>query len=174
MMLLLSFAITAFQLVFGAPIATAKSAYIPEKRTGEIFTLAAQTHQPTGAQVTEAQRERAPPLEKIALGVLLGTETNLTSVRPDFYITPGGTAIPATGYRYISSDVSYLNDLASNGQIPANPKGTYFSFAQIDDPSMASGLLQVPHNAAIRMNSIPCNSTAICKFREASGTPQTT
>ena len=46
----------------------------------------------------------------------------------DFYITPSGKAIPATGYRYVSKEAPYLDELKSTKTIPANSNGTYFSF----------------------------------------------
>jgi RHS repeat-associated protein len=69
----------------------------------------------------------------------------------DFYVRPNGNVIPATGYRYISSEAPYLNELLETGTIPANPKGTYLSFDKMDQAEIAAGRLQVPHDAAIRI-----------------------
>lgn len=68
----------------------------------------------------------------------------------DFYVFPDGRTIPSKGYRYMSSDASYIEDLKTTKQIPANPNGTYFSFDKYNSSSIASSKLQVPHNAAIR------------------------
>jgi len=65
----------AVQLLFCAAIAPAKPLPDVENRAWKIFTSAAQTHQPIGPQVTEAQRERAPPQVKEASDELLGPET---------------------------------------------------------------------------------------------------
>jgi len=68
---------------------------------------------------------------------------------PDFYTRTSGETIPSIGYRYVSSDSPYLQDLLSTGIIPANGRGTYISF---DNPgSGAAGKLQVPHDAAIKI-----------------------
>lgn len=68
---------------------------------------------------------------------------------PDFYVNASGETIPATGYRYVSSDAPYLQDLLSNGIIPANSRGTYISFDNLGQG--AAGKLQVPHDAAIKI-----------------------
>jgi hypothetical protein len=73
-------AIAAVQLLFAARLAPAKSAFVPENRTWQIFPLAAQAHQLNPSQVSEPQRQRPPPPLKTALGELLGPETNLTGV----------------------------------------------------------------------------------------------
>lgn len=66
----------------------------------------------------------------------------------DFYVTPDGNVIPATGYRYMPSDASYIDELKKTMEIPARADGTYISFDKFDTPS--SGKLQVPHDAALR------------------------
>ncbi|MFK3799587.1 hypothetical protein [Pseudomonas sp. NPDC088444] len=68
---------------------------------------------------------------------------------PDFYTRASGETIPSTGYRYVSSDAPYLQELISSGKIPANERGTYFSFDNLE--SGAAGKLQVPHDAAIKI-----------------------
>ncbi|KKN93989.1 hypothetical protein LCGC14_0192530 [marine sediment metagenome] len=68
---------------------------------------------------------------------------------PDFYTSSSGETIPATGYRYVSSDAPYLQDLISSGEIPANTRGTYISFDALGQG--AASKLQVPHDAAIRI-----------------------
>ena len=45
----------------------------------------------------------------------------------------------------------YIESLIKTGSIPENSLGTYFSFDKIDEVSKASKLLQVPHDAAIRI-----------------------
>lgn len=66
----------------------------------------------------------------------------------DFYITPSGKAIPATGYRYVSKEAPYLDELKSTKTIPANSNGTYFSFDNFDTPNPKA--LQVPHDASVK------------------------
>ena len=66
----------------------------------------------------------------------------------DFYITPSGKAIPATGYRYVSKEAPYLDELKSTKTIPANSNGTYFSFDKFDTPNPKA--LQVPHDASVK------------------------
>jgi hypothetical protein len=70
---------------------------------------------------------------------------------PNFYVNTQGQAISATGYRYISSDASYLQDLISTGIMPAKNGGTYISFDKMG--TEAAGKLQVPpsNNAFIRV-----------------------
>jgi len=68
--------------------------------------------------------------------------------KADFYVKPNGDAIPSTGYRYMDSNASYLNDLKKNMTIPENNKGTYISFDKLDTPN--PGKLQVPHDASYR------------------------
>ncbi|MCP4088492.1 MAG: hypothetical protein GY746_01680, partial [Gammaproteobacteria bacterium] len=68
-----------------------------------------------------------------------------------YYVRSNSDVIPAKAYRYISSQAPYLDDLLNNGTIPANTKGTYISFDRIDDASDAAARMQVPHDAAIRL-----------------------
>jgi hypothetical protein len=72
-----------------------------------------------------------------------------TGTAPNFYTSASGETIPATGYRYVSSDAPYLQDLLSHGIIPANSRGTYISFDSLGQG--AAGKLQVPHDAAIKI-----------------------
>lgn len=66
----------------------------------------------------------------------------------DFYVKPNGEAVPATGYRYMSSEAGYLDDLSESMSIPANVNDTYFSFDNYSTPQ--PGMLQVPHDAAVK------------------------
>ena len=68
--------------------------------------------------------------------------------KSDFYVKANGETIPSTGYRYMSIDADYLDDLQRTMTIPANSKGTYISFDRYDTPSPK--LLQVPHDAQVR------------------------
>ncbi|WP_036870559.1 RHS repeat domain-containing protein, partial [Porphyromonas macacae] len=68
----------------------------------------------------------------------------------DFYVTPNGTVVPATGYRYVSSEAPYLDELKATKTIPANPNGTYISFDNFDTPN--PGALQVPHDASVKLS----------------------
>lgn len=71
-----------------------------------------------------------------------------SGVETDFYVTPSGTAVPATGYRYMPRDANYIDDLKSTMEIPSNSEGTYITFDKFDTPN--PGKLQVPHDASIR------------------------
>ncbi len=77
-----------------------------------------------------------------------GYKSGSKGVKTDFYVKPDGDVIPATGYRYMPKDASYLNSLQNTMEIPANPSGTYITFDKFDVP--APGRLQVPHDASIR------------------------
>ena len=66
--------VAVFQLLFAAQLAPARSIPGLENRVWKILPLAAQTHQVGQLQVGEAQRERAPPVGKIALDDVLAAE----------------------------------------------------------------------------------------------------
>jgi len=68
----------------------------------------------------------------------------------DFYVTPSGEAIPSTGYRYISENAPYLDDMTNSMSIPANADGTYFSFNNYNVAN--PGALQVPHDASVKVS----------------------
>ena len=74
----------------------------------------------------------------------------ISNDKVDFYVTPNGEVIPSTGYRYISENVSYLDDMRDTMLIPADVNGTYFSFNNysVANPSA----LQVPHDASIKVS----------------------
>jgi len=55
--------------------------------------------------------------------------------------------VPATGYRYMPAEASYMESLKNTMEIPANPSGTYITFDKFDVPT--PGRLQVPHDASI-------------------------
>ena len=90
--------VAVFQLLFAAQLAPAKSAFVPKNRAWEFFPLAAQSHQLGQLQVADRQRERAPPAAKIALGELLGPESetlgNNGSLLSGANNTPTITAAP--------------------------------------------------------------------------------
>ncbi|WMJ23165.1 hypothetical protein RBG61_00475 [Paludicola sp. MB14-C6] len=69
-------------------------------------------------------------------------------VKTDFYVTPSGTAVPSTGYRYMPREANYIENLKNTMEIPSNAKGTYITFDKFDTPN--PGRLQVPHDASIR------------------------
>ena len=79
-----------------------------------------------------------------------GSNAYQGSRKTDFYVTPSGDVVPATGYRYISENVPYLDDMTKSMKIPANANGTYFSFNNYDIAN--PGALQVPHNASIKVS----------------------
>ena len=68
----------------------------------------------------------------------------------DFYVSPSGDVVPATGYRYVSENAPYLDDMTNNMTIPANADGTYFSFDNYDVAN--PGALQVPHDASVKVS----------------------
>ena len=83
-------------------------------------------------------------------GVLVHNKCGEGGSKTDFYVTSSGDVVPATGYRYISENATYLDDMAKNMSIPANSQGTYFSF---DNYNYANpGALQVPHDASIKVS----------------------
>ena len=75
-------------------------------------------------------------------------ERGKTSVKTDFYVKPNGEIVPATGYRYMPAEASYMDSLKNTMEIPANPSGTYITFDKFDVPTPSR--LQVPHDASIR------------------------
>ncbi|OCL26724.1 hypothetical protein U472_08260 [Orenia metallireducens] len=56
--------------------------------------------------------------------------------------------MPSTGYRYMSENAFYIDDLKKTKLIPENLNGTYFSFDNYDIASQSK--LQVPHDASIK------------------------
>lgn len=72
--------------------------------------------------------------------------------KTDFYVRPNGDVIPSKGYRYVSSDASYADDLLKSGKIPANkdPRGTYVAFDKFSDSRRASDKLQIPSTSDAR------------------------
>jgi hypothetical protein len=82
-------ALAAIQLLFSASVAPANPLPGLENRAWKILTSAAQTRQPTGAQVTEAKRERPPPSSKTALDVLLAPESETAVSQNVFAYNPG-------------------------------------------------------------------------------------
>ena len=77
-----------------------------------------------------------------------GAESGTSSVKTDFYVKPNGEIVPATGYRYMPAEASYMDSLKNTMEIPENPSGTYITFDKFDVPT--PGRLQVPHDASIR------------------------
>ena len=75
-------------------------------------------------------------------------ESGSSSVKTDFYVKPNGEIVPATGYRYMPAEASYMDLLKNTMEIPANSSGTYITFDKFDVPT--PGRLQVPHDASIR------------------------
>ena len=69
--------------------------------------------------------------------------------KTDFYVTPSGDVVPATGYRYVSEKASYLDSMSKSMSIPPNESGTYFSFNRYDVANPDA--LQVPHDASVRV-----------------------
>lgn len=76
------------------------------------------------------------------------SKSGTSSVKTDFYVKPNGEIVPATGYRYMPAEASYMESLKNTMEIPANPSGTYITFDKFDVPT--PGRLQVPHDASIR------------------------
>ncbi|HEM3615407.1 TPA: hypothetical protein U1C23_002303 [Streptococcus suis] len=97
-------------------------------------------------------RKDVTPVQQLALpgpkSQPLALPAPKSTPKTDFYVRPSGDIIPATGYRYMSSDASYLPNLKNTMEIPSNPSNTYISFYNYDIPN--PGALQVPHDAAIK------------------------
>ena len=74
----------------------------------------------------------------------------ISKTKSDFYVTPSGNVIPSTGYRYVSENAPYLNNMSESMIIPANNDGTYLSFDNYDIAN--PGALQVPHDASVKVS----------------------
>ena len=105
--------IVAVQLLFSGPITSTSNAGDLNNTGSTILPITAQPHQLTGAPVSEPQRERAPPDSKIALGVLLGPESETADVG----YTPG--------------------QVMPNGQVAGNGPGAALSGNVPDSGSIA-------------------------------------
>ena len=57
--------------------------------------------------------------------------------KTDFYVTPSGEAVPATGYRYMDS--KYAEQTMSSMSAP----GSYFGFEKFDSASAAQDAFQI-------------------------------
>ena len=101
-------------------------------------------YDPSGYASTSTGKA-CPPKGKISESV---DESGTSSVKTDFYVKPNGEIVPATGYRYMPAEASYMESLKNTMEIPANPSGTYITFDKFDVPT--PGRLQVPHDASIR------------------------
>lgn len=63
------------------------------------------------------------------------SKSGTSSVKTDFYVKPNGEIVPATGYRYMPAEASYMESLKNTMEIPANPSGTYIIFDKFDVPT---------------------------------------
>jgi hypothetical protein len=97
------------------------------------------------AKLAKQSIEASPTLRK--------TFASNSFKKTDFYVRPNGDVIPSTGYRYVSSDAKYLEDLSRTGKIPASESGNYISFNKFESPKSAVDHLQLPtqNNASIRI-----------------------
>lgn len=92
---------------------------------------------------------------KIAIPILVGMATEGLGdalLAPEM-LSAGRTltlAKRSIGARHVSSSAPYLDDLVRTGQIPANPRGTYFTLDEGYD-ALTSFRMQVPHDGAIRV-----------------------
>jgi len=86
--------------------------------------------------------------QKKSNGAGSDSKSGSSSVKTDFYVKPNGEIVPATGYRYMPAEASYMDLLKNTMEIPANSSGTYITFDKFDVPT--PGRLQVPHDASIR------------------------
>lgn len=93
-------------------------------------------------------KRQTPCKEETSVGESGDGESGSSSVKTDFYVKPNGEIVPATGYRYMPAEASYMDSLKNTMEIPANPSDTYITFDKFDVPT--PGRLQVPHDAAIR------------------------
>ena len=67
-------------------------------------------------------------------------DDGIGQVRPDFYVTPEGDVMPATGYRYMDS--KYAEQTMESMSAP----GSYFGFEKYDSASVAQDKFQIaPH-----------------------------
>ena len=92
-------------------------------------------------------KRQTPCKEETSVGESGAGESGTSSVKTDFYVKPNGGIVPATGYRYMPAEASYMESLKNTMEIPANPSGTYITFDKFDVPT--PGRLQVPHDASI-------------------------
>ena len=88
--------------------------------------------------------------EKCENNGMEGTDGSESGRATDFYVTPNGEVVPATGYRYISENAPYIKDMTNSMTIPANVDGTYFSFNNYNIAN--PGALQVPHDASVKVS----------------------
>jgi hypothetical protein len=102
--------IAVFQLFLIAQLAPAKSAFILENRTWEIFSLADQSHQIGQLQVAEGQQERAPPFARTASDELLGPESEINSVGSNIALDANGNQLLLTQGSRITSPSLLLPD----------------------------------------------------------------
>ena len=73
-------------------------------------------------------------------GALKSINPSSGTVRPDFYVTPEGQAMPSTAYRYMDS--RYTEQTMQSMSAP----GSYFGFEKFDSASAAQDAFQVaPH-----------------------------
>jgi len=128
-------AIAAVQLLPSAPTASAKSNLGLENRAWEIFPLAAGSHQANQLQVSEAQRERAPPQRSDAPDCVLGPETTAAQLEFDF--------VPAVERQTLARDFYQANTNWSDSRIASHLQGIDFSQpAQTVNLSAGTDLIQ--------------------------------
>jgi len=131
--------VALFQLLFAAQLAPAKSAFVPENRTWEIFPLAVRSHQSNPSQVTEPQRERAPPAAKTVLGVLLAPESE-TIAGTGSLLSGVGNTITAVPYgdlsgtlpdgfqaNHLNQDAAFRDVIPSDEGLSIGMKGNAFT-----------------------------------------------
>jgi hypothetical protein len=133
--------IALFQLLFAAQLAPAKSAFVPENHVWKIFPLAAESHQPTIAQVTEPQRERAPPQRSTVPGCVLGPETNVgpeTSLASNVITNPGPNGFVITQEGPLLQGPNAAIAQQSNGSLIYQPGQD--GFVLVGNGSLSSGV----------------------------------
>jgi RHS repeat-associated protein len=89
-------------------------------------------------------------LNKAETGAVTAAEDVAPTVISDSFVAVKPLAADAapTGYRLVSSDAPYLPELLKTGRIPANPRGTYFSYDNLGD-ALGSFRAQIPHDGNI-------------------------
>ena len=112
--------VAVFQLFFAAQPAPAKSAFVPENRTWEIFPLAVQSHQFGQLQVSEPQRERAPAGVKSASDDVLGPESVAASTGSNIALDSNGNQLLLPGNPPLMSSNTSTQ---TPGVIYVTPKG---------------------------------------------------
>ena len=105
----------------------------------------------------------------VRVGTAVGTGMGLQAIKApvstppmrqatNFYVTPDGVAVPATGYRYFSGEKN-LRD-AMSGVLPRRSEGMYVSFSEYATDLDAGRALQIPYKPRYRISFDTLNHIA--------------